>query len=63
MRWAIVIFLAIIVLTSAVPWLQKLGLGKLPGDFNFSVFGKTIRLPIASTILISVVIMLIGKFL
>lgn len=63
MRWILTIFIGLCVLTSAIPWLQKLGIGKLPGDLNFSVFGRKIQIPIASTVLIAVVLMLIGKFL
>ncbi|WP_290371830.1 DUF2905 domain-containing protein [uncultured Parasutterella sp.] len=63
MRWILTIFIGLCVLTSAIPWLQKLGIGKLPGDLNFSVFGRKIQIPIASTMLIAVVLMLIGKFL
>ncbi len=58
-----IIFIGLCVLTSAIPWLQKLGIGKLPGDLNLSVFGRKIQIPIASTMLIAVVLMLIGKFL
>ncbi len=63
MRWLIIIFLAIIVLTSAIPWLQKLGIGRLPGDFNFSLFGKNIQIPIASTVLIGLILLVIAKLL
>lgn len=63
MRWVLVTFIAIIVLTSAVPWLQKFGLGRLPGDLNFRIFGKNIQIPLASTILITLVLMAIAKFL
>lgn len=63
MRWLIIIFLAIIVLTSAIPWLQKLGIGRLPGDFNFSLFGKHIQIPIASTVLIGLILLVIAKLL
>lgn len=63
MRWLIIIFLAIIVLTSAIPWLQKLGIGRLPGDFNFSLFGKNIQIPIASTVLIGLILLTLAKLL
>lgn len=33
------------------------------GDLNFKVFGHPIQIPLASTILIAVVLMLIGKFI
>ncbi|KAF3995961.1 DUF2905 domain-containing protein [Glaciimonas immobilis] len=62
-RWVLVIFLAVIVFSSALPWLEKLGIGRLPGDVRFRLFGKTFSLPFASTILISTVVFLLARFL
>jgi hypothetical protein len=61
-RWLFVIFLTLIVFASALPWLEKLGIGRLPGDFRFSIFGKKILLPFASTILISLMAFLVARF-
>ncbi|HEV7913422.1 MAG TPA: DUF2905 family protein, partial [Albitalea sp.] len=33
-RWLIVIFLALLIFNGLQPWLAKLGLGRLPGDFR-----------------------------
>jgi hypothetical protein len=46
-----------------VPWLSRFGLGRLPGDINFRVFGRRISIPLASTLLIFLLFFLIGKFL
>jgi len=62
-RWVLVIFLAIIVFSSLLPWLEKLGIGRLPGDLRFKLFGRIFSLPFASTMLISVVIFLLARFL
>ncbi|MQR00675.1 DUF2905 domain-containing protein [Glaciimonas soli] len=62
-RWLLVIFIAVIVFSSALPWLEKLGIGRLPGDFRFKLFGKVFSLPFASTILISTVVFLLARFL
>lgn len=62
-RWVIVIFVALIVFSSLLPWLEKLGIGRLPGDFRFKLFGRVFSLPFASTILISLIVLLIGRFL
>ena len=40
------------VLMTCVPWLSRFGLGRLPGDINFRVFGRRISIPLASTMLI-----------
>jgi hypothetical protein len=62
-RWLFIIFLVLIVFSSALPWLEKLGIGRMPGDVRFRLFGREIFLPFASTILISVVAFLLGRFI
>ncbi len=62
-RWLLTIFLALVVFSSLLPWLEKLGIGRLPGDVRFSIFGMKIFLPFASTILLTMVILLIGKLI
>ncbi|GGI21690.1 MAG: DUF2905 domain-containing protein [Oxalicibacterium faecigallinarum] len=60
-RWFLVIFLALIVLSAALPWLEKLGIGKLPGDIRFRLFGRTFLFPFASTVLLSIVVFLVAR--
>ena len=45
------------------PWLKRLGLGRLPGDFQFRLFGRDWYLPLASTLLLSFVLSLVGKWI
>ncbi|CAJ91408.1 DUF2905 domain-containing protein [Cupriavidus necator] len=63
LRWTLTIFLSVIILSAALPWLQRIGLGRLPGDVRFRVFGREFVLPFASTILISLMALAIGKLL
>jgi hypothetical protein len=60
LRWMIIIFLALIVIGWLTPWLNKLGIGQLPGDFRFKLFGRQWYLPFASTVLLSFVATLIS---
>lgn len=62
-RWVLVIFIALIVFSNAITWLEKIGIGRLPGDVRFTLFGRQINLPFASTILLSLIAMAIGRFL
>ncbi len=62
-RWLLTIFIALVVFSAMLPWLEKLGVGKLPGDVRFTLFGKTVFLPFASTILLSTVIFLVARLL
>ncbi|CAG1018816.1 hypothetical protein BURC_03636 [Burkholderiaceae bacterium] len=62
-RWLIVVFLALLIFSGLRPWLEKIGLGRLPGDFRFRLFGREMFIPLTSSVLISFIAMLIGKFL
>ena len=63
LRWGIVTFLALLLISWVRPWLEKMGLGKLPGDFHFKLFGREWFIPLTSTLLLSFIITLIAKFL
>ena len=62
-RWLIVTFLTLVLISWVRPWMEKMGLGKLPGDFHFKLFGREWFIPLASTLLLSFVISLISKLL
>ncbi|MCE2969125.1 MAG: DUF2905 domain-containing protein [Burkholderiales bacterium] len=63
MRWLLTLFLSLVVLTALQPWLQKLGIGRLPRDFRFRIRGRDYVLPFASTVLLTALMFLIGKLL
>ncbi len=62
-RWVIVTFLALLLISWVRPWLEKMGLGKLPGDFHFKLFGRDWFIPLTCTLLLSFMLSLIVKFL
>ena len=62
-RWLIVTLLALVFISGLRPWLKKFGLGDLPGDFRFTLWGREFFLPITTTVLISVVASVIAKWL
>ena len=62
-RWVLVILIALTVFSALLPWLEKLGVGRLPGDLRFKLFGKTFFLPFASTILLSLCALLLARYL
>ena len=62
-RWMLVIFLALILISWFSPLLQKLGFGRLPGDFRFRLFGREWFLPVTTTLLLSALASLIAKLL
>ena len=62
-RWMIVVFLALMLISWLTPLLQKLGLGRLPGDFRFRLFGREWSIPLTSTLLLSAAASLIARLL
>lgn len=63
MRWLIVFLLASLVFSGLQGWLQRIGLGKLPGDIRFKLRGRDVYLPFASSLLLTFLMMLIGAFI
>lgn len=63
MRWLIVVVLALLVFSGLRRWLEKIGLGRLPGDLHFRFAGRDWSLPIATTLLLSFIAMLIGHWI
>jgi multisubunit Na+/H+ antiporter MnhG subunit len=55
-RTLIILGLLLVVAGVLWPWLGKLGLGRLPGDFVVRREGFTLYAPIATGILISIVL-------
>ena len=62
-RWLIVVFLALVLINGLSPWLQRMGLGRLPGEYRFRLFGREWFNPQASTVLLSFVLSLAVKWL
>lgn len=62
-RWVFIIFIGLIIFANLLPWLQKLGLGRLPGDLRFRLFGRIFTIPFASSILVSLCILLLARLL
>ncbi|MES2978592.1 MAG: DUF2905 domain-containing protein [Pseudomonadota bacterium] len=62
-RWVIVIFLALMVISWLTPALNKLGFGKLPGDLRFRLFGRDWYIPITTTLLLSFIASLVSQLI
>ncbi len=53
MRWLLVFLIAFFVFNALAGWLRHIGLGKLPGDFSFRWRGREYFVPLASSVLLS----------
>jgi len=62
-RWLIVVVLALLLMSGLTQWLRRFGFGRLPGDFEFRAFGRAWQLPIASTVLLSLLAAGIARLL
>ena len=60
MRWLLVFLLACLLFNVLQGWLAKIGLGRLPGDFSFRLGGRVWYVPLASSLVLSLLAMLIG---
>jgi TRAP-type uncharacterized transport system fused permease subunit len=60
MRWLLVFVIAFVLFNGLSAWLRRIGLGRLPGDFTLRIRGREVHLPLASSLLLSVLAGLIG---
>lgn len=62
-RWLIVVFIALLLFSGLRTWLERLGLGRLPGDFRFRFLGREWFIPFTSSVVLSLLALLIARFL
>lgn len=55
MRWLIVFVLAFLLFNGLRGWLERIGLGRLPGDINLRIAGREVYLPFTSSVLLSAI--------
>jgi Protein of unknown function (DUF2905) len=63
MRWLLVFLLAFLLFSGLKAWLTRIGLGRLPGDFSFRLGGREWYVPLASSLLLSLLAMAVGALL
>jgi hypothetical protein len=61
LRWLLVLLIALLLFSFLHKWLEKIGLGKLPGDFRFRLFGREFFIPLTSSVALSLLAMGISK--
>jgi hypothetical protein len=60
MRWLLVFLVAALLFNGLHRVMEKIGLGRLPGDFKFRIRGRDWYLPLASSAVLSLVVGLIA---
>ena len=61
LKWILVLVVGVVVITLAAPWLARHGLGRLPGDVTVRWRGRTLYLPITTTVLLSLLLTLVAR--
>ena len=65
MKWLVTVVLALLVLGMFTPWLNRMGLGRLPGDIRIKhkrgVFYFPFTSVIVSSLLLSLIAYLLGR--
>lgn len=60
-KWLITVVVALVLFAGLTPLLRRMGLGRLPGDLRFRLRGRDYSLPLASTVLLSLLAMLVAR--
>jgi hypothetical protein len=63
LKWLLTLLIALAILSAAIPWLRRFGIGRLPGDFRIPVRGRVYYVPFASTVLLSLLAWGIGRLI
>lgn len=63
MRWMLVLLLVFLLFNRAGDWLRKIGLGRLPGDLRFTVFGREVFIPLTSSVVLVMLGLALGRLL
>ena len=57
--WLVILGVALVFLGLAWPWIEKLGLGRLPGDLRIEREGFSFYFPLTTSIIVSIVVSLL----
>jgi hypothetical protein len=60
-KWLVTVFLALVILSAATPFLRRFRLGRLPGDLQIPVRGRMYYIPFATTIVLTLLVWAIGR--
>ena len=63
MKWLFTLVVALAILSIATPWFGRISLGRLPGDFRIPLGERVLYIPLASTLVLSFLVWLIGRIL
>ncbi len=63
MRWLLIFTLSFIVFNGLQRWLEKIGLGHVPGDFSVRLGGRRWHFPFGSSLLLTLIGLALARWL
>jgi DUF2905 family protein len=61
LKWLLTVLIVLVILSAVAPWFGRVALGRLPGDLRIALRGRMYYVPLASTVLLSLLVWAIGK--
>ena len=62
-KWFVALFIGLAIFAAVTPALRRFGLGRLPGDLQLHIRGRRYDLPLASSVLLSLLVGLLLRWL
>ena len=63
MRWLLVFLVTFLIFNGLHGWLRRIGLGRLPGDFRWRMGGREWYVPLASSLVLSLLAAGVGMLI
>ncbi len=63
LKWILTTIIALVCISGFAGLLQRIGLGRLPGDFEIRIGTRKVYLPLTTTLLLSGTMTLIARWL
>ena len=62
-KWLLVFIVCSFAFSALRPWLSKLGVGSMPGDFRLRIRQTEVLIPLGSTLFFSLCFWVVGKLI
>ncbi|HXI37261.1 MAG TPA: DUF2905 family protein [Burkholderiales bacterium] len=63
LKWLVTVVVVLVVFSALAPRMGRYGLGRLPGDLQIPLRGRIYYIPLASTLLLSLGVWLLGRII